>query len=459
MHRTIGDGYIVDGGKNFYADEDPPTRSATQLRHQEMNAIQEEIATVIESTGQALNPTTEAYAQMTQLNTAINAKDNDAKAAVQANLDSEVAARIAGDSAIQMQVTLLQAPEGFISGLNNDGASENITIQKGLCTAQNDKTKFIKNSSIMVKAVVEAGSLSTWVAGSYGGAVDPRALTFLQTFIADLTISSAILTDISSTAGLKYGDVLVRDNADVGYRLKRVTVVTPSTVTMQEAAISSTNNGTFTVLGRYMSLYALGKTTDASACDFVLCADGEKPDTTAYTAGGWNLYRRIGYVFIKFTNPSTPMLIPYTNYSGRHSFWFSGQENRLGTRASTGYFMGGDYNVNHSSVCALTPMINVLGKFNVVSYCNDLTTGPNTLMIAWSLYNPSKGGLSGVKTSHHEVWNMAQGTMIVPVTLEMDVDTLAGKIGVYRPNDTAFEHNFYSIGMTGFLDYRNEGSE
>lgn len=458
MHRTAGDGFIVDGGKNYYADEDLPTRSATQLRHQEMNAIQEEISRVIESTGQALNPTSESYAQMIQLNTAIDAKDNAAKATVQANLDSEVASRIAGDTAIQVQVSALQAPEGYIGGFSNEGASENITIQKGLCTAQNDKTKFIKNSSIMVKAVVEFGSLSTWVSGTYGGAVDPRALTYLQTFVADLTISSAVLTDIISTAGIKYGDILVRDHADVGYRLKRVTEVTPSTLTMQEAAISSTNNGTFTVLGRYMPLFTLGKTSDPTACDFVLCAESEKPDTATYTAGGWNLYRRIGYVFIKFTNPSTPTLLPYVNDAGRHSFWFDGMENRIGTRVSTGRFMGGDYNVNHTSVCALTPMINVLGKFNIACYCDDLT-GTSPALAAWALFDPQKGGLTGALTAHHEVWNLTEGIMTSVVSLEMEVGTLAGKIGVYRPNNIAMQHNFYSLAMTGFLDYRKEGNE
>jgi len=80
MHRTEGDGYVTGQPwsgpptAKFYADENPPTRDATQLRHEEMNAIQEEIANVIIAEGYTLQADTETYAQMHQLNTAINWK-------------------------------------------------------------------------------------------------------------------------------------------------------------------------------------------------------------------------------------------------------------------------------------------------------------------------------------------------------------------------------------------------
>lgn len=76
MHRTEGDGYISDpvGGQNVYADEDPPTRDATQVRYQEMNAFQEEICNVITAEGISLNDGNETVQQMTQLNTAIDQK-------------------------------------------------------------------------------------------------------------------------------------------------------------------------------------------------------------------------------------------------------------------------------------------------------------------------------------------------------------------------------------------------
>jgi hypothetical protein len=74
MHRITGDGYIVDGGKHRFADEDLPTRNATQVTHQFMNAVQEEISAIIEAEGGTLHTDSETYAQMNQLKTAINAK-------------------------------------------------------------------------------------------------------------------------------------------------------------------------------------------------------------------------------------------------------------------------------------------------------------------------------------------------------------------------------------------------
>ena len=75
MHRTEGDGFITDpiGGQNVFADEDPPARDATQLRYQEANAYQEEIANVIIGAGIALNASSESIQQMVQLRDAINA--------------------------------------------------------------------------------------------------------------------------------------------------------------------------------------------------------------------------------------------------------------------------------------------------------------------------------------------------------------------------------------------------
>jgi len=74
MHRTEGDGFKVDpiGGQNVFADEDPPIRDATQLRYQEANTYQEEIANVILHAGMSLNTAAETIQQMVQLRDAIN---------------------------------------------------------------------------------------------------------------------------------------------------------------------------------------------------------------------------------------------------------------------------------------------------------------------------------------------------------------------------------------------------
>lgn len=51
MHRTLGEDYIEVGGKRLYTDPNPPTVKGTVLPADAMNAIQEEIAKVIESAG------------------------------------------------------------------------------------------------------------------------------------------------------------------------------------------------------------------------------------------------------------------------------------------------------------------------------------------------------------------------------------------------------------------------
>lgn len=71
MHRTNGDGFLDIGGKHYYQDENPPVNDATQLRHEEMNAIQEEICNVIEGEDLSLNSSTETYSQMNQLDAAL----------------------------------------------------------------------------------------------------------------------------------------------------------------------------------------------------------------------------------------------------------------------------------------------------------------------------------------------------------------------------------------------------
>jgi len=63
-----------DGTVDIYRDQLGGSYDATQLRHAEMNAIQEEIANVIRGEGISLQTDTETPAQMFQLETAINAK-------------------------------------------------------------------------------------------------------------------------------------------------------------------------------------------------------------------------------------------------------------------------------------------------------------------------------------------------------------------------------------------------
>ena len=63
-----------DASVDVYRDEVLGSYPATQLRHTEMNAIQEEIANVIRAEGGTLHTDSEAVNTMTQLNAAIDAK-------------------------------------------------------------------------------------------------------------------------------------------------------------------------------------------------------------------------------------------------------------------------------------------------------------------------------------------------------------------------------------------------
>jgi len=99
MHRTEGDGFITDpiGGQNIYADENPPIRDATQLRHEEANSFQEEICNVILHAGASLNSGSESVQQMVQLRDAINlliANSVSAEATVRFNADGALTALI-----------------------------------------------------------------------------------------------------------------------------------------------------------------------------------------------------------------------------------------------------------------------------------------------------------------------------------------------------------------------------
>ena len=76
MHRTIGDSFGTSAGKRIFRQENLPSYEATQVTYDSMNALQEEIATAIEGAGITLNPTSEAVADMTQLNDAILARVN-----------------------------------------------------------------------------------------------------------------------------------------------------------------------------------------------------------------------------------------------------------------------------------------------------------------------------------------------------------------------------------------------
>jgi hypothetical protein len=67
MHRTIGDSFTTVAGKNIFRQEDPGgAYQATQQTYDWANAIQEELANIIEGFGGTLNSPTEAISAMNQ---------------------------------------------------------------------------------------------------------------------------------------------------------------------------------------------------------------------------------------------------------------------------------------------------------------------------------------------------------------------------------------------------------
>ena len=152
MHRTLGDGYITDlDGKNLYADEDPPYRDATQVRHQEMNAIQEEICNVVGWDGTPMNPDSETPLQAEQLNVAIDAKDQE----VINELESEIAALTANNIINDSNVTGSKVKDAlnnlFLSigtGINSNELT-NISLISRVQSPNLQATQIMTDNTIM----------------------------------------------------------------------------------------------------------------------------------------------------------------------------------------------------------------------------------------------------------------------------------------------------------------------
>jgi hypothetical protein len=158
MHRTNGDSYGTDTsshavpGIHVYRDEDPGIYDATQGRHQEMNALQEEICDVIEHESITLNSDTETPATMTQLRAALDAR--------------HVASRVTNDSTVTGSYvddalnTLKGVMEDNTSRLDNlgtdDVANESTLNGTTLTDVLNDLDDTeVKNNSLLEGTTVK----------------------------------------------------------------------------------------------------------------------------------------------------------------------------------------------------------------------------------------------------------------------------------------------------------------
>lgn len=212
MHETLGDGYIVDGGKRIFADEDIGTgRDATQLRHQEANAWQEEIANVIRSTGVSLNAASETIAQMTQLNTAINQKISVLQSALQgqitanknsidghtvdiANSEAEITALNVGLYDLTVAVSSLTA-----DSITNDSGVSGTKVKDALNT-------LLAADAALTAAIAALTANNIINDSSVVGAKVKDALNTLKTTITNL-VASNIAND-SSVSGTTIKDAL-----------------------------------------------------------------------------------------------------------------------------------------------------------------------------------------------------------------------------------------------------------
>lgn len=175
MHRTQGDSYGTGTGIytdpiSVYRDAVDASTPATQLRHQEMNAIQEEICNVVEAEfgSGSLNAETESFTDMDQLNTAIEAKLK----ATRIDNDSTVTGSQVSDALEQL--------EGKIGDLD----SSDITDVSGITAGNVTDALTTLSSAISDLTSDDIDNASTVDSGT-GSITD--ALNSLQSTITDLS--------------------------------------------------------------------------------------------------------------------------------------------------------------------------------------------------------------------------------------------------------------------------------
>lgn len=169
MHETLGDGYITDGGKRIYADEDIGTgRDATQFRHQEANSFQEEICNVIRSAGIILNSASETVGQMVQLNQAIDQKISVSGAGLQSQItsnDNDIAQHTAeiqinSDSIAALDLSVVDI-NNYLAALvasqvNNDSSVTGSKVKDALNTLKSSITALVASAITNDSSVVGA---------------------------------------------------------------------------------------------------------------------------------------------------------------------------------------------------------------------------------------------------------------------------------------------------------------
>lgn len=312
MHRTIGDGYITDiDGKNLYADEDPPTRNATQLRHQEMNAIQEEICNVIEWDMTPLNAPTETPVEASQLNIAIDAKDQEIYNTVTAETD--------------VKFNAIKASMGKYIECKVLCDDTEVEMDSFVGTVAKYNSGFLIDTAKVIKVgfkrgyVVDAGTNGFSHYGM-GGIVHPGLSWGTQTDISLYIVSGpsyeGLFADTDDAAVFAFW------GANVFFR--RIGKLILDNVTRRLVPIQNFNNNHFIPQNEYKLF------------DVALYGNGLNSLTLPYLATGESISLQINAIFLLCTvsdsitlyRPRNSIILPYSSYCAL--FWhYPGDVNDL----------------------------------------------------------------------------------------------------------------------------------
>lgn len=171
MHRTIGDSYGLDGGNRIFREESVGNWDATQYQANDANAMQEEIAAVIEDAGIGLNTAPEAIGSMNQMSTVIqnyitaealarNVNDRILSGVlVRAELNDMIADFLGATKVIEVSRALSTAIQGFLMSRT----ATTVIINQGFAVTEGDDAGVARLTSSISK------STATWVIGDANG--------------------------------------------------------------------------------------------------------------------------------------------------------------------------------------------------------------------------------------------------------------------------------------------------
>jgi len=273
-----------------------------------MNAIQEEIAKVIEAEGLTLNSASEdPLTDMHQLNDAIDNK--------------------------------IKAPRGYIDGFEMYSYTNTILRMNRGVALDEAGAKWIRKTTDFEKYVCHGGSLDVWVAGGGNGSVLSADTVWWNTVVGQWTGGTNSITGISSTAGMRVGDLISCGNtAAFGYAWARITLVGPTSITLDKNLPANGVSQTLANRGRWFHVWAIGKSVDPAAFDVVLTTDIDALSGAGF--GAFDIYRRLGSVWVGNV-AGNPTLADF-NQNGDNFYWAAENPRTIDAQPIGGTTAAGD---------------------------------------------------------------------------------------------------------------------